>query len=206
MLIGSAWCLSMLVDLLPNAKTQADYPFGHPIVALLVLSIPGLICFVYGFQLHRNTTDTNIVHAVGAVIFIAVLTLPVGYEWITGERFVTKDYFALKILLLIMIAMPIYVLIANKVRRSAGIPVNGLVGLFSKPFIFLLAFQVWVTLTKLFQSLIPFEKYDDLAYTSILAIPMIVVPFLAAGFVYDKLCAAAGLAHNPFKHSGPKHA
>lgn len=206
MLIGAVWCLSMLAEQLLEARAQADVPFGNPIVASLVISIPGLICLWLGFKLLRKTTDANIVRALGAVTFIGALTLPVGYEWVSGERFVTKDNFALKILLLIVIAVPIYVLFANNVRRSAGIPVNGLVGLFSKPFIFLLAFQVWVTLTKLLQSLTPFEKYNDLAYTSILAIPMIVVPLVAAGFVYDRLCAAAGLVQKPYNHSGPKHA
>jgi hypothetical protein len=206
MLIGIVWCLSMLAEQLLRARTQAEIPFGIPIVASLVISIPGLICLVLGFKLQRKTTDANIVRALGAVTFIGALTLPVGYEWISGERFVTKDNFALKTLLLIVVATPVYVLIANNIRRSVGIPVHKLEGLFSKPFIFLIALQVWVAMMDLFQLLEPFEQHENLGYTLTLFLAAIAVPLLTAGFVYDKLCKAAGLIQKPFKHSGPKHA
>lgn len=208
-LAGAFWCYGFLVVPIVGAVGRLEFPEALALLFLPILAGPGLFSLIYGFKLLRNPGNTKITRSIGSVIFmIAFGTMSMVNDSLKAIAGADGDFVWTKIVELAFtsVGIALYIPIANHVRRSAGISVNGIEGLFSKLFIFFVSFQVWGTLLSLFM-LFDERKFDSspgIEFLGVLA--AILAPLLVAGFVYEKMGKMAGLIPRSAKPVEPKHA
>ncbi|NUM52314.1 MAG: hypothetical protein HUU46_01600 [Candidatus Hydrogenedentes bacterium] len=209
-LAGALWTFVFVVTPLYSFVMRPEL---DAILALYMMLGPGwlgILSLYYGFKVYRNIDNTTITRSIGFVLLLLALCAAIQ---INAYR---RSYFgegngSLSVLLAVSgLAIVVYVVIANNIRRSVGIQVKSLEGLFTKKFLVVFCVQLFFGTSELIQLCLPAKLRLDVDVDRyVVALYMgfgQVLPFVIAYKVYRYMLTKAGLAENTFESVEVKHA
>ncbi|NUM52316.1 MAG: hypothetical protein HUU46_01610 [Candidatus Hydrogenedentes bacterium] len=206
-LIGAWWSFATLVmPMVTDINKDLAISAANALVLMPILAAPGLMAFVYGFKVLRHPINTNITRAIGSTLFVVtVLTIVLVddyFESLVGTEVSTE----ILILIATSLSIQTYILVATKVRRSACIPIDGLTGLFSMPFLFFVAVIVWVSTFLIIGEIVPQRAGGHGTYLeTAIIVAQVIASLIIPALIFWKLGRSSGHFKKPYIPSELHH-